>query len=401
MSLRPVVAVVLLAFATACEHPTAPDVQAAAEKTEVKLASGDLSQIESGLADLFMLASNYGSAYHGSTHPLVPTASAEIVWNAEFEPYRSTVIERVYLPPENSGARPVTRFSVIGWSDADTAHRRRLVVMMATDTVAPILIPRGGKTFDNRIRSGFTMTVDQADRRVWYGTQGEVRIRAGDRIAECPYKEKDVYVSGVVELQDSTRRPACETRQYVASMAAFVERGNPEQRTLAEAVRPIRETLRMIESSIPGVRLVARCVGDPLKDPMPCFDYWSFWRDNAQFDSTLAVDLSSMKRDGDEMVQVIDSGSGPDYHQVLGGYDPAYSYRTWSADGRLVTEVARTTIFAGDGAVYNGVREIAFQRPWREGARYRIVGNARKLGHRDASPYAMAVLEVTFLPLKQ
>ncbi len=81
MSSRPFVAAVLLAFAAACDHPTAPDVQAAAEKTEIQLASGDYTQVESGLVDLFQLASMYGSAYHGSTHPLVPTAPATFVRN--------------------------------------------------------------------------------------------------------------------------------------------------------------------------------------------------------------------------------------------------------------------------------------------------------------------------------
>jgi hypothetical protein len=397
MSSRPILAAVLLAFAAACDHPTAPDLQAAAEKTEIQLTSGDYTQVESGLVDLFQLASMYGSAYHGSTHPLVPTASATIVRNGVEATYRSTVIERVYLPPEKSGARPVTRFSLVGWSEPDSEHQRRLVVMIGTDSAVPIAIPRGGKTFDNRSRAGFVVTANQADRRVWYGAEGELRVRVGPRTADCPYKDKDVYLSGVVELQDSTKRPMCEARSYQAWMAAFIERGDPAHRTIANTVQPIRETLRLVETSIPGVRLVAQCTGEPEKDPFPCFDYWSFWRDNDQFDPDLHVDLSAMKREGDEMVQVIDSGTGPDLHNVLGGIDPPYGYRTWSANGTLVSEVARTTIHTAGALSYNGVRDIAFQLPWRTGARYRIVGNARKLGHKDASPYSMGVLEVTFL----
>jgi hypothetical protein len=404
MSPRPVVsALLLLAFAVACEHPTAPDVQAAAEKSEIQLASGDYSQIEAGLVDLFMLATMYGSNYYGSTNPLVPTAPATIVRSGVEAPFRSTVIERVYLPPEQSGARPVTRFSLIGWSDADSQHLRRLVVMVGGDTVAPVVLPRADSWVSTASRSAFTVTTDQADRRVWYGTEGELRIRAGPRTADCPYEGKAVYVSGMVELQDSTkRRPACETRQYQASMAAFIERRTSGRSSVIDAIRPpIRETLRLVESSVPGVRLVARCTGQFEKDPMPCFDYWSFWRDNDQFDPALGVDLSAMKRDGDDLVQVIDSGTGPDYHEVFGGYDPPYSYRTWSADGKLVSDVARTTIQSVDASSpYNGVREIAFQRLWREGARYRVVTNARKIGHRDASPYSMGVLEVTFLPIR-
>jgi hypothetical protein len=402
MSSRPFVVALLLALVAACEHPTAPDVQAAAEKTELKLVSGDYMQIESGLVELFELASYYGMTSETPARQLTPTASSLVVRDAREAVYHSTVVERVYVPPEGSGGKPVTRFSLIGWSEASNdQHSRRLVVMVGGDTVSPVIIPRGDSTVGSRGRSAVIVTADQADRRVWYGTEGVLRIRVGARTADCPYKDADVGRSGMVDLQDSTKRPMCETRNYEASMAAFIERGDPMRRTLADAVRPRRETIRLVEGTIPGVRLVARCTGTFEKDPYPCFDHWSFWRDNDQFAPDLHVDLSAMKREGDEMVQVIDSGTGPDLREVRGGIDPPYSYRAWSAAGTLIREEARASIFSGASTnPPDGVREIAFQRKWREGARYRIVGNARKLGDRNASPYAMGVVEIAFLPLK-
>src|SRR4249919_14488 len=97
------------------------------------------------------------------TTPPIPTAYAPVVRNGVTAPYQSTVIERVYLPPEGSGGRSVTRFSILAWSDADIMYHRRLVVMLGTDSVAPIRIPSVRATGDYRARAAFTMAADERD----------------------------------------------------------------------------------------------------------------------------------------------------------------------------------------------------------------------------------------------
>jgi hypothetical protein len=201
--------------------------------------------------------------------------------------------------------------------------------------------------------------------------------------------------SAIADLQwDSTSKLVCEQRRYTASLAAYIERGDPAHRDLLARVNPLRETLRMEETSIPGVRIVTQCTGKvapPLDDPMDCFDTWAFWRSDDQFAPELGVHLASMRFEpAGFFVQAIDTGTGPDYRKVMGGYDVplAYALRAW--DGRVLYESAHTTVQAD-----SIVRYTALNLPQRVGARYRIVTTPLVSG---LPPAAVMVLDMTFLP---
>ena len=397
MHRRTLAVTIALSLAAACEHPTAPEAREAIEKTTEQLASGDYMQLEAGLSTLFDMASYYGTKAGGGR--FVPSTFVPIIRNAEHAPYRATVIERVYLPPEGSGARPFARFTLLAWTGGDTARSRKFVAMSSTDSVSLVEIPQPahfveGASPTARSKPALVLTADQADRRAWYGTQGKLTMRVAERTGGCPYEGNARYSSAIIELQDTTVKLLCETRRYDATMAAYIERGDPSRRdALTRITTPLRGTLRMPESSIPGVRLVTKCTGAAMKDARGCWETWSFWRSNDQFAESLGIDLDrfEVQPEGDYM-QVADSGSAPDYHHVMGGYDPPLRYSIHSWDGTLVRMVPRTTV-QSDPLMQNYGQRL----PWRVGGRYRIITRAPGLIP-GASPYSMAVLEIAFLP---
>jgi hypothetical protein len=365
------------------------------EKTEMKVISGDYMQLQSGISTLFEQAAYYATPAGGGR--FVPSELAPVIRNGAHEPYHATVVERVYVPPEGSGALPYSRFTVLAWTTADERGiARRLVVMFAGDSLSHVTPPTAASISgfaDVQRKPGYVLTADGLDRRAWYGVEGEIFIRPRPRTGDCPYEGMKRHASAIVELQmDSTAGLLCETRAYDAKMAAFIERGDPAQRDIMSRIRPIRETLRLPESTIPGVRIVTRCTAKLDPAAMGCWDYWSFWRSGAQFDESLAVDLSQMRYDGSQLVQVIDSGSGPDYREMPGGYDVPISYTIRSYDGRVLASKTRTTPQT-EANVPAGL--IAATLPQRVGARYRIIRNGLVAGE---SPFDMQVLDVTFLP---
>jgi hypothetical protein len=381
--------------AAACDRPTAPQARDAVEKTTAQLASGDFGQLDAGLSTLFQMASYYGTSAGGGR--FVPAAHLTIVRNGEASVYRATVVERVYLPPEGSGARPLSRFTILAWNGEDTSRSRQFVVMAGSDTATPVAIPSAenyveGASPLQRSKPGMVLTANQADRRAWYGAEGTLRMVPGEKTGGCPYEGNARHYSAIVELQDTTLKLMCETRSYTAAMAAFIERGDPSRRDALARIAPLRETLRLPESEIPGVRLVTRCTGSPMTDARGCWETWSFWRSNDQFDS-LDVNLDRFlpQQEGD-MMEVADSGSGPDYRKELGGYDPPLRYRIRMWDGRLVREVERAT-----GQTDPLMQRYAYRLPQRVGASYRILTQAPSLVP-GTSPYSMALLEITFLP---
>ena len=397
MSPHRIITVVLIALSlvtAACDRPTAPQARDAVEKTTAQLASGDFAQLDAGLSTLFQMASYYGTSAGGGR--FVPAAHLSIVRNGEASVYRATVVERVYLPPEGSGARPLSRFTLLAWNGEDTSRSRQFVVMAGSDTATPVAIPDPANYVEGasrlqRSKPGMVLAANQADRRAWYGTEGTLRMTAGEKTGGCPYEGNARHYSAIVELQDTTVKLVCETRSYTATMAAFIQRGDPSRRDALTRITPLRETLRLPESEIPGVRLVTRCTGSHT-DARGCWETWSFWRSNDQFDS-LDVDLDRFlpQQEGD-MMEVADSGAGPDFRKELGGYDPPLRYRIRTWDGRLVREVDRTT-----GQTDPLMQQYAYRLPQRVGARYRILTQAPGLVP-GASPYSMALLEIWFLP---
>jgi hypothetical protein len=398
MSTHRCTALLILALslvATGCDHPTAPGARDVVEKATAQLASGDYMQLEAGMSTLFDMASYYGTGAGGGRY--VPSIHVPIVRDALHEPYRATVIERVYLPPEGSGARPHTRFTILAWTGDDTARSRKFVAMSSSDTVSPLEIPRPANFVEGaapltRSKPGMVLAADQADRRAWYGTEGTLRIEVRERTGGCPYEGMARHYSAIPDLQDTTVKMLCETWSYDATMSAFLERGDPSRRDVMTRINPLRGTLRLPRVTVPGVRLVTKCVGMPT-DPRGCWERWAFWRSNDQFAESLRIDLDKFKTQPEgDLMEVADSGSGPDYRMVLGGYDPPLRYTVWTWDGRRVRDVARTT-----GQSDPLMQSYAYRLPQRVGARYRILVHAPGLVP-GAPPYSMALLEITFLP---
>ena len=388
----------LLALLAACEHPTAPQTRSNVETAEAKMVSGDYMQLQSGISSLFEQASYYAAPAGGGRY--VPSDWTPVIRNGLHEAYRTTLVERVYVPPRGTGALTYSRFSVLAWTPADERGvARKLVVMFAGDSLSHVTPPAKASIAgfaDTRGKPGYVLTADAADRRAWYGTDGDILIRTGPRTDDCPYDGMKRHASAIVELQmDSTGGLLCETRRYDVRMAAFIERGDPARRDIVSRIRPIRETLRMSESTIPGVRIVTRCTAKLDLTATGCFDYWSFWRSSAQFDSTLGVDLDRMRYDGSQLVQVVDSGTGPDYREVRGGYDVPLSYVIHSYEGRVLRSVQRTTPQTEDD---RSIGYIAGALPQRVGARYRIIRTGLIGGQ---SPFDMQVLDLTFLSHSQ
>jgi hypothetical protein len=210
MSPHRIFLICLLGVAAACDHPTAPQAREAAERTDAKLTSGDFGQLESGLWELFDIATSYGSAYYGSTHPANPTSYSAVSRNGIVAPYRTTAIEQIYLPPEESGAMPASRFTIIGWSDADSAQRRRLVVMLTSDSLAPIRIPLPGTTANTRLRGAFALTADQANRRTWYARMASCAFASARESAAARTKGRACMPRGW--RSSRTRRSECCAR---------------------------------------------------------------------------------------------------------------------------------------------------------------------------------------------
>jgi hypothetical protein len=149
----------------------------------------------------------------------------------------------------------------------------------------------------------------------------------------------------------------------------------------------------MEEATVPGVRIVTQCTGKepPSGDPFDCFDYWAFWRSDDQFAPELGVHLDSLRYDAAGFfMQVVDSGTGPDYRTVMGGYNPPLAYTLKAWDGTLLRENARSTA-QGDSIV----SFIAANLSQRVGARYRIVSTPLVPG---LPPAAVTVLDLKFLP---
>lgn len=378
-----------------CEHPTAPEARARVEKTESQLLSGDYGQMQAGISDLFMSASYYG----GSNNPYVPSAPITVSRNGEMLSMRGTVVERVYVPPAGSGARPLIRRAVMGWTTMDAEQlQQRLLVMFSSDSLSEVNVPRAGiarpwspeERFD---RNGFVLTVDPGDRQHWFGVEGTLTIRDGARTGTCPYSAR--YAEGsssIVELQwDSTFKAGCEARTYPVAMTAFVEHGDPEFRDIGSRIAPRRETLRMLPAELPGVRIVFACKGQgPPADPYPCSDYFGFWRDNDQFAESLGVDLRAMKQGFSGLAQVVDSGSGPDYRIKPGGYDVPVSFTIRSPSGEVLKHV--TEVRASDALA----AALFYDFPRRQGLKARVIAPSSVLGA-GHSPYTMIVADVEFL----
>lgn len=393
MSMRhstPILFVLFLA-AAACEHPTAPEARAAVEKTEIQLASGDYTQLAAGMSTLFDMAAYYAEPAGGGR--FVPTAFVPVVRDARKAPYRATIVERVYLPPDGSGGRPFSRFTLVAWNDPDPSGRRQLVAMFTSDSVSELRVPgeaavAQGAFGNTRRRSGFALTVDQADRRTWFGTQGRMLIRTAERTGDCPYAGEKRHSSHLRELQDDSTA-MCEARRYDASLIAFIERGDPSRRGVLAPLAPVRGTLRIEEASVPGVRILTKCKGTGPGEPFGCFDRWSFWRSDDQFAPRLGVRLDSMRLSGEHLVQVLDSGSGPDYRLERGGYDVPLSYVVRRFDGTVLHQRDRAT--PSTDAVVGPF--LARDVPQRIGARYRFVVSGLIAGER---PLSMQVVELTF-----
>lgn len=377
-----------------CEHPTAPEARARVEKAESQLLSGDYSQMQAGITDLFLAAAQYGVP----GNPFVPSAPITVSRDGEMLPMRASVVERVYLPPVGSGGRPLVRRAVMGWTTMDEQHQeQRLLVMFSGDSLSAIRTPRAsliipGSAAGRYERNGFVLTVDPGDRLPWFGAEGTLTILDGARTGICPYSApRSGYSSGIVELQDSTKKVECEARAYPVAMTAFIEHGDPEFRDIGSRIAPRRETLRMLPAELPGVRIVFACKGQgPPADPYPCSDYFGFWRDNDQFAPSLGVDLRAMKQGFSGLAQVVDSGSGPDYRIKPGGYDVPVSFTIRSPNGEVLKHV--TEVRASDALA----AALFYDFPRRQGLKARVIAPSSVLGA-GHSPYTMIVADVEFL----
>jgi hypothetical protein len=375
-------------------------MRASVEKTEANLLSGDYAQLQAGISDLFWAATYYSAPGGGGRY--VPSAPITLNRNSVPEPLRATVVERVYRPPAGSGGRPFVRRAVMAWTVVpENRHDlQRLLVMFSSDSLSEVKRPRAdvarvGALASRYHRNGFVLSIDPGSRIPWFGTEGTLRIRDGERTGICPYSAPFASgASAIVELQDTAMKVACEARSYSVEMLAFVERGDPESRDLGSMLtKPRRETLRTLPAQVPGTRIVVQCTGSIApEEPLPCFDYFSFWRDDDQFAPSLGVDLAAMKeRENDVLRQVIDSGSGPDYRIQRGGYSVPVSYSIRTAGGDLVRHVDKVYIRSDELA-----NRILSDFPWRQGSRVRVIApyGSLEAGH---SPYSMVVMDAEFL----
>jgi hypothetical protein len=388
--------VVLTAICGAgCERPTAPQVRDGVEKGEVGLLSGNTQMMQASLRAFTDIAVQFG--YGGN--PDVPRDSITITRRGSEKRMGATVVERMYLPPARSGGRPFVRRSVFAWSNEGTDARMRvhLLMLLSNDTVSSIDVPNIDNVEFRRSKPmGFAIALDPGNRGTWFGTAGQLRVSAGDRVGDCPYVGKfSEYSTGFAELQNPTLQFTCEKRRYAVSVSGMLERGDPNDNSIVDRLVPETDAMEMSVQQIPGVRFITQCIDGPdaSKNAPGCWDYLDFWRESSQFASELGVDVAAMQRirPGDGYVcQVVSSGTGPDLGMGAG----VVRYRVYTPQGQILGSRDRSTVETDSLLRRIPVNDI----PHRAGSRVLIIIPASYL-QSGAGAYAVVVADVTFLPV--
>jgi hypothetical protein len=251
----------------ACERPTAPQVRDAADQVERKILSGDSTEVYGGAMTLLGLSAVY------DTSRLLPSDTIRIIRGDQKLLLHATVMERAYLPPAGSDARPIIDRMAVAWSADAThdRHRMRLVMLLTRDSVPLISTsgpddPNPGRWEDLYKHWTRAVNIEPGDRHEWNARGGgSLTISDGVPVASCPFAgdvaRSPVFPSG---LPHTTAPITCDTRRYTISLSATMDHDDLDQ-SIIELRIPRQETR--------GVRIMTQCTGVREADPDEC---WGF-----------------------------------------------------------------------------------------------------------------------------
>jgi hypothetical protein len=251
----------------ACERPTAPQVRDAADQVERKILSGDSTQLHGAVGTLLVLPMWYDTSH------FVPSDTIRIIRDGQEILLRATMMERVYLPPPGSFARPVMNRMGLAWSADAThdTHRMRLLVLNANDPIPLINAPEKGwlepSAPEMRYQHAtFVVNVEPSDRHEWIARDGgNLTISDGVPVGSCPFTDHFTHSPGVVGgVSPTAAAITCDTRRYTISVSATMEHNNADGSTVE---------LRLPRQETRGVKIVTQCTGVQNKDPGAC---WGF-----------------------------------------------------------------------------------------------------------------------------
>ena len=386
-SMLPALCSLLIAGLTACDRETAPQVRDAIESAQRQAFEGSLGTISASVGLPLEQVAN--RLFMSS---VFPRDTIIVERGTERRVMLATVLERVYVPTGETGARPYVRRTVLLWEQSSKVG----FVVMSDDSIAAVSATYFSGGFLRRSAGRMGAVLEVQNRQTWFGRDGTIEFMDGLKTGSCPFGDKASAENARVMGQDAQAPDAtCERMRYPVSVRATLERGDPTNRSALETVAGNHPSL-FIDAQIPGLRFVTRCRAAYPRDTLPpegCSNAMAFWREESQFASQLGVEWSRFREQQPGWyAREIAPGTGRLYTDVPRWREGPVRYRVLAPDGHLIASGLVDDIDV-DGPM-SALQGLGQFRPGYHGM---LVTPARYFDA-TAGPYAVTALDFEFLP---